>query len=468
MNGLARVWVVFLLSFGAWLGAGPVRAADAEASGVAVSLGDRIGPEIDADESARYGLFPDLPRFRSGHFETAGGGYRLVYTETEDGGARTKRRSITREAFQQTAWHVAFVDEHDADAVGGAIVAGIDTILAGAVREPDLLRRLTLRYAARRHYELARLLASDLREAHPSAPAAAWAVEAAPRLDALAGPHRALLWNGTLLDQRGRTDLIVFSGYYGLWLGIAIPAAMESEDAQAYAAGILAVPLATTLLAVNATRNGSMSRGHATMISLGGHFGTWQGLGWSGTTDAEGHEVLAAGIVGGVAGILLAVPATRTIGEGHAAVTNSAMYWGGWFGLVESVLTGREEDTENSPLIDMLVGSDVGLLVGAIGGREAKLTTGRMRLINLAGVLGTAFGGGFALLTESQDETAMAMLGGGSVLGLVLGTEWTKNYDRGKDLVDAGPARSVEPVLSMRASGRGRAGIPTAGLRVRF
>lgn len=468
MNTWVRAFVVLVLVCGASWGAGTARAAEGGTSGLTVSLGDRIGPEIDTDERDHYGLFPDLPRFRSGHFEASGGGYRLVYTETEDGDARMKRRSITKEAFQQTAWHVAFVDEHDADPIGGAMVAGADSSGAGAMSEPELLRRLTLRYAARRHYDLARLLAADLHEAHPSTPAATWAVDRERRLTALAGPHRALLWNGTLLDHRGRTDLIVFSGYYGLWLGIAVPAALEAEDAQAYAAGILVAPLATTLLAVNATKQGSISRGHATMISLGGHFGTWQGLGWSGTTDAEGHEVLAAGIAGGMAGILLAIPATKTIGEGHAVITNSAMYWGGWFGLVESVLTGRDDDTENSPLIDMLVGSDIGLVAGAIAGRNAKLTTGRMRLINLAGVLGTAFGGGFALLTETEDEAAMAMLGGGSVVGLILGTGWTKTYDRGKDIAGAPSSHDVQPILSMRPAGRGRRPLPTLGLRVSF
>ena len=475
----SRFSLVCVLAFAApfCFAARAVAAPSEPLPGSAAPLSERVGPEIDGDERARFGLFPDLPRFQGGHFEATPGGYRLVYMEDAEGRARSRRRSIRREAFQQTAWHVAFVEECDRVVTGAALDSGAsggnraDSTLAGTATEPDLLRRLALRYAARRQYDLARVLIADLRDTHAATPAGAWASEAAPRIDALAGPRRALIWNGTLLDQRGRTDLIVFSGYYGLWLGIAIPAAFESEDAQSYAAGLLGAPALSAAIAVASTKNSSITRGQATIISLGGHFGTWQGLGWSGTTDAEGHEVLAAGVAGGLAGILLAIPISNAVGfgEGHAQVANSAMYWGGWFGLVESVLTGRDQTDENRPLVDMLVGSDVGLLAGAIGGRNARLSTGRMRLINLCGVLGTAFGGGMALLTETQDEGAMLLLGGGSVAGLVLGCHWTRAYDRGKDLASTtSPSRDVQPVLSMRPAGPGRSLVPAAGVRVRF
>ena len=423
-------------------------------------LSERVGPEIDAGERTRYGLFPDIREFETARFEPSKNAYRLVYLER--GNDRSRSRAISREAFQQTAWHLAFTDEYEA-------MGGGDSASAPA-SESELLRRLALRYAARKRYDLAREIASDLRDGYPGEPSAVWAVEVQPRFDALAGPRRAVIWPGSLLDQRGRTDLIVFSGYYGLWLGTAIPIAFDAEDAQAFAAGLLAAPTVCVLIAAKVTRDKSIPSGQATIISLGGHLGTWQGLGWSALSDADGNAIVGAGVVTGLAGIALAIPISNVVGfsEGHAQVTNSAMYWGGWFGAVEAVITGRADGSENSPLEDMLIGSDIGVLACGIAARNVRLSKSRMRLINLCGVLGTAFGGGILLLTETGDEkAAMGILGIGSVAGLIAGVEATKNHDRGKDLTSGGRA-AVEPLLAMRSAGARRASIPTAGIRVNF
>ena len=430
----------------------------ATAAAPPVPLSERVGPEIDSGERTRYGLFPDIREFESGRFESSKDRYRLVYVER---GGHSRSRSISREAFQQTAWHLAFTDESES-AAGDA---------TAAPSEPDLLRRLALRYAARKRYDLAREIASDLRDGYPAEPAGVWAVAVLPRFDALAGPRRAVIYPGALLDQRGRTDLLVFSGYYGLWLGTAIPIAFEAEDAQVFAAGLLSVPTACVLIAANVTRNAPIPSGQATIISLGGHLGTWQGLGWSGLSDAEGHEVVATGVAAGLAGIALAIPISNAVefSEGHAQVTNSALYWGGWFGAVESVVTGRSDGSEDSPLVDMLIASDVAVLATGIAARNVRLSKSRMRLINLCGVLGTAFGGGVVLLTESgSEEVAMGVLGLGSVAGLIVGVNATKNHDLGKDLTLGGRGPAVEPVLAMRSAGARRASIPTAGIRVSF
>ncbi|HEU4335132.1 MAG TPA: hypothetical protein VFT32_11605, partial [Candidatus Eisenbacteria bacterium] len=386
-------------------------AAAATSAAPAVPLTDRVGPEIDPTERARYGLFPDLREFETARFEPAGDGYRLVYAERVSGSPRERSRSVSRAGFEQTAWHLAFTDEYES-------LAGSDTLAAAVGAVPDLLRRLALRYASRRRYDLATAIAADLRAGFADAPAGAWATEALPRFEALSGPRRALFWPGSLLDQRGRTDLLVFSGTYGLWLGTAIPVALDADDAQAYAAGLLIAPAACVLIAANVTRDRPIPKGQATVIALGGQLGTWQGLGWSGLGEADGEEVVAAGVVTGLAGILLAVPLSNAVGftEGHAEITSAGMYWGGWFGLVESILTGRDEDDEDSPLVDMLVGSDIGVVTAGIAARGARLSEGRMRLINLCGVLGAAFGGGLALLTEADDDQAViGLLGAGSI-----------------------------------------------------
>jgi len=428
-------------------------------------LSDRVGAEIDAEERTRYGLFPDVHEFGMARFDSTKKAFRLTYTENRDGELRSRSRSVARDAFEQTRWHVAFAEEYERLAAGDSLAR------IPATSEGDLLRRLALRYASRKRYDIARTIASDLRQDFAADSAGMWAAEALPRFDALAGPRRALIWPGSLLDQRGRGDLLVFSGYYGLWLGVAIPVALQAEDAQAYAVGLLAAPAISLLLTSQATRDASITKGQARIISTGGLLGTFQGLGWAGLSDADGNSVVAAGVAAGLAGIAVAIPLTHAVRftEGQGEITNSAMWWGGWFGLVESSMTGRNDESENSPLVDMLVGSDIGVLTGAIAGSGARLSEGRMRLINLSGVLGVAFGGGLILLAESEEgSTNMAILGAGSIAGLALGIHWTRTYDEGKDLAAAEDGPAFEPVLSMRGGERGKGSVPTMGLRVRF
>jgi hypothetical protein len=439
-----------LIASGALL---PLHSTPATAGGEPVVLSERIGVEIDASERDAYRLFPDIEGFETASFFARDHGYTLEYVQRFATGSRTHQRKISEESFTHTKWHVAFTDEHE-------VLAREDTI---STTEPDLLHRLVLRYAARSRYELATELAADLIATFPATPAGAWAAEAAPRLDAIAERHRALFWPRTLLDQRGRTDVIAFSGYYGLWLGIAIPVALEANDPQAYAAGLLLAPPASIGAAIYATRNTNITEGQATIVSLGGHLGTWQGLGWAGVSDADAHAVVGAGVLAGLAGIGLAIPISNAVGfsEGHAAVTNSAMHWGGWFGAVASMLTGRDDSEENSPLVDMLIGSDVGVLAAGITARNARLSEGRMRL-------GTGFGGGLVLLFEADsDETAFALLGAGSVAGLALGTHLTRSYDRGKDLA-AGHDLDIAPMLTLVREGGSGAAVPAVAVRAAF
>ena len=98
-----------------------------------------------------------------------------------------------------------------------------------------------------------------------------------------------------------------------------------------------------------------------------------------------------------------------------------------------------------------------------------------MRVINLLGVVGTAFGFGVNVLAEVDDEkTGFAIAGAGSVVGLLVGANVTRNFDEGKDLASAAfaPAAdglSLAPHLAFTrdGSGNGRL-VPMLGVRARF
>ena len=409
-----------------------------------VALGDSIGAEVDPLERDAYGLFPDVTGFRAARFVPRDGGYRLEYVaRAGDGPDRTRARRISKEAFELTQWHVALTDAFRA---GGQDPGG------GTLGEAGWLRRLALRYASERRYDAGTVLVQDLRRRYPGTEEGAWADRAAPRFEALARRRAALIWPGSLLDQGGRTDLLVFSGYYGLWLGVAVPVALGADDKGSYAAGIMLVPAASVLAASAATRNAPITRGTASLISLGGHLGTWQGLGWAGMGDADGEAVVGTGVLAGLAGIAAAVPIARAVDvtEGHGEIMSSAMYWGGWFGAVAGVLANHDDTQENGVLSDMLIGSDAAVLAGAIAGKGARLSKGRMRLINLCGVLGGVFGMGLAITVDDpHGETVMALIGGGSAAGLLLGVHATRSHDRGMDL----SARHAEGGKQVASSG---------------
>jgi len=182
------------------------------------------------------------------------------------------------------------------------------------------------------------------------------------------------------------------------------------------------------------TKNSNISKGKATIISLGGHLGTWQGIGWAGVSGADGNEIVGMGELGGLAGIGVATLLTNMtdFSEGHAALTSSGHQWGAWFGLVWAGIAG---DGGKDLLSDMLIGSDLFVLGTGLAAKDVKMSRARVRLINLGGDLGIVFGFGIDLLLQPEEtSTIMAIAGLGSIGGLALGTTLTKNYDKGKEL----------------------------------
>ena len=391
-----------------------------------VPLSDSIGPEIDAKEKEIYHLFPDIKGFQAAQFfPLSGSKFRLAYSYLEDSRLQNKSTKISSDIFQLTQLHVSLTDEYHRHA----------RLEPQALQKENvLLYRLALKYASETRYDLTQQLLSDLVQDYPESPEASQAKEFQPGIQRILKSRKVLIWKGSLLDQSGRTDLLIFSGYYGIWLGIATPIFLEASSAEAYGAGLLlGGPLVLTYTHY-VTKNASISEAKATIISLGGHLGTWQGIGWAGVSDAEGEDVVGMGELGGLAGIGLATFLANKMdfSEGHAALTSSGLQWGAWYGLVWAGISHAEgEDL----LRDMLIGSDLFVLGTGLATKDVKMSRARVRLINLGGALGIVFGFGIDLVLQPEEtSTIMAIAGLGSVGGLALGTTLTKNYDKGKEL----------------------------------
>jgi hypothetical protein len=287
--------------------------------------------------------------------------------------------------------------------------------------------------------ELAQTLLRLVRERFPNTPAA----DDAARI--LAEMQR------TIADRSGVTELMVFGTTYGAALGVAVPVAVQSDEPEAYGLGLIVGGPLGFLASRAYARSRSLSEGQASAIISGAMWGTWQAFGWGevfdlgeeeecfepqpgqtfcSETGAEAHEIVKTMVVGslvglGVGGLL----SQKNISNGTAATVNFGALWGTWFGAALGILSDQEND---AMFTSVLLGGNAGLVAGAIGNSKWRLSESRARLISIAGVAGGLAGLGLLLVLspEDSDNTAVLVPLSGSILGLALGTHWTRHMDR--------------------------------------
>ncbi|MCU0610836.1 MAG: hypothetical protein MUE60_03485 [Candidatus Eisenbacteria bacterium] len=430
----------------------------------AVALTDSLGVEIDASEQARYHLLPDIEGFVSARLvETPEGGYRLYYVTREPRGERERGITVSPLAFEHTRRHAELVERYLA-------------LREAPPREhgetQSCARHACLMLAARGEYAAASCLAdAALSEGDGDNELAALR----STTEELAR-SRGLFLPGSLYDRSGRTELLVFSGYYGLWLGIATPIALQADNGSQVGVSLLVIPTASVLLASRATRRADIGDGRVGMIMLGGHLCTWQGIGWAAYADREGHEVTGMGALAGLAGIGAATLLSKGVDltPGHAEIANSGLPWGAWLGAVVGVLADHEDD---DMLRDMLIGSDAGVLACCLAGRDSPVSRARVRVCNMAGVLGGVCGLGLDLILDVDDEDlAMSLAAAGSLVGLYVGTHATRHMDRAERVVAAGlpgpgnarAGASLSPRLSVYTSPTHPHPTPSLEVSLRF
>ncbi|MDZ7363979.1 MAG: hypothetical protein ONB46_25185 [candidate division KSB1 bacterium] len=232
-------------------------------------------------------------------------------------------------------------------------------------------------------------------------------------------------------DQSGRVGVVVFSTLYGTWLGVALPIIAEADDPKAFVASMMAGSTVGLVASLNATKNAAISDGRASLVNFGGWFGTWQGITWSNAFGADDRDVVTGAVIGGLAGLgaSIALTANKNIQPGYATLVNFGGIWGSWFALCAAEIADVQGEETEFGLI--AAGGDLGVIATALAAKNTQMSRGRARLINIAGVVGTVFGLGVAVLAEVDNEqAAFAVMGAGSVAGLLLGRSATRNYDR--------------------------------------
>lgn len=280
--------------------------------------------------------------------------------------------------------------------------------------------------------QLSRSILHLITRRYADTPAAA---EAARRLAAL---------TITRTEQSGRSELLVFSTTYGLFLGAAIPAAFESNDPETFGIGLILGGPAGFLAGRAYANSRSLTEGQARAITFGGTWGTWQGYGWAealnlGTEefcddfggcfegDPKGHVILKSMIVGGLTGIGVGMALSqKNITAGTATTVNFGALWGSWYGAALAAMSDTQED---KTLTAALIGGNLGIVVAALGAPKWEFTRQRARLVSISGVAGLLAGMGILLIVQPDGNGSIAVPIGTSALGLGLGAHWTRNMD---------------------------------------
>jgi hypothetical protein len=417
---------------------------------VPVTLSDRIGVEIDRLERDAYGLFPDITGFRTARiFRTSPDRYRVDYTFDDGRDIENSSRKITVEVFEHTRLHVQMVEAY------------MDTReRAGENIEALVLYQMALRYSIEHQYDMTVSLLEELQQNYPARFDSLGGAGLIDDARQLAGAKAVLSKPESLIDVSGRTRVYVFSGFYGLWLSIAIPAALEANSSEAYALSLLTIPAASILVASAVMSGRNVTRADASMISAGGWLGTWQGLGWASLGESDGNAVVGFGVAGGLAGIATAgiINRSTTLTTGHADLIGSGMWWGAWFGALVAMFADMEDGDD--ALRSMLIGSDVAVLAAGLGAKNTTLSRRRVRFMNLGGILGGVAGGGVLLLLQPDDiQTVAGVFGVTTIAGAWIALHSSRepaSIDTSRQASSRPDKWNLRPSVELRLVGRGR------------
>jgi hypothetical protein len=247
---------------------------------------------------------------------------------------------------------------------------------------------------------------------------------------------------GQRLGQSSRTEMQVWATTFGLWLGVAVPAAFGANDSPPYGVGLLLGGPAG-LLAGRALARSALGPGQTRAITFGGTWGTWQGFGLAEVldlgedlacdldfcyADSGTEERFAAMVVGGVAGVVAgSLIARRPVGHAVATAANHGALWGTWLGFASATLADVEGDDQ---LLATLVAGNAGLVLGAWAADRSGWSRNRIRMVSVGGVIGGLGGLGVDLIAQGESEkTAVGIALAGSLVGLAIAAGTTGGMD---------------------------------------
>ena len=235
------------------------------------------------------------------------------------------------------------------------------------------------------------------------------------------------------IDQSGRVGTVVFSTLYSTWLGFGTARLIdETDNAKTIAGGLMIGAPMGLLVSLSATRNAKLTRGQSSLISFGGTWGTWQGLGWAILIDEDDDEkpLISGAMIGGLSGILATSILARRIDPnlGDMAIINYGALWGTWLSVCAGMVAGLDEG--NELLAWTLIGGNLGMTAMASLSSNIDIAPARAHWINLGGVIGTTVASGMVTIIAEDDiseEAAFGLLMVGGIAGLITGIYNTRH-----------------------------------------
>lgn len=319
-------------------------------------------------------------------------------------------------------------------------------------------------FEERGELEVARALYEEVVRRYPGTPGAALARARLGGLGAPEGPPPAGPAPGAApQDRRGDTEFRVWSTMYGLWLGVAVPIAVDAQGSEPYGAGLLlGGPLGYL---AGRTLVPSPSVGRARTISWAGTWGTWQGVGWTHALDLgrdrdcdycgpDDRTIAVTAMAGGLAGLVTGALLSRgDVSEGTAASTYLGSLWGTWFGLGGA--TALDLDEEAMWVSTLLVGN-AGLVAGALAGSRFDLSSRRAHMISLGGLIGGFGGVGIVLITKPGSTSSdFGIPLATSAAGLVLGALLTRDGESAPEEASGATSAAYGPAVGALLNGSG-------------
>ncbi len=236
------------------------------------------------------------------------------------------------------------------------------------------------------------------------------------------------------ISGMSRASLVGFGTLFTTWVGVGTLILLDVEEAAPYGLVMIVGPLSGLFGSLSLTRESELSDGQASLIALGGTWGFWQAIGAASLADAGDKATVGASMAGGAIGLALAskIVGGRDISPGDATLINLGGIWGTWFAICGSMAVGdRSRDNSNFILSSAMMGGNVGLTTMAVWSTKLNMTRARARLINIGGVVGTLYGLGANILLDidPEDRSFWSLMGLGGVVGLTAGSYFTRSYD---------------------------------------
>ena len=235
------------------------------------------------------------------------------------------------------------------------------------------------------------------------------------------------------ISPPARVGLTVFGTLYATWVGLGTGILAESEELVYL--GMIAGPVVGMKTTLVQTRGAPLGNGQASLLALGGAWGTWQGIGAAVLAGSGYKTVVGASMGGGALGLAAASSIVRRtyVTAGEATLINFGGIWGAWFALCAA--KSLEVTDSDALLASAMTGGNLGLLKMGVLAPRLGMSGGRARLVNLGGIVGSLYGLGTAVLADlhHRDRPTFAMMLAGGILGLGAGTWFTRDYEASQE-----------------------------------